>query len=200
MHHLLESDSRSRASTEGSRFPIDVHLRDGTPAMIWPLLATDGPGLQRGFDDLSPRSRQLRFLSPRAGLTPAMLRLLVDGVDQRRHLAFVLVALPPGEPDVVVGIGRLVQTPEDPSAADLAVTVKDDWQRRGIGALLAEALVARRPAEVTHLLTYVATDNPASLAMLQRLGPTTVAVSSGVYEVSVALRPVPLPAGHGRGV
>jgi hypothetical protein len=123
-----------------------------------------------------------------------MLRLLVDQVDQRRHVAFVLVALPPGQPDAVVGVGRLVQFAADPTTADIAVTVHDDWQGLGAGGLLADALIGHRPATVCRLSTYVAGQNPACLAMLRRLGPTTtVLVYSGVYEVSVALTPVPLP-------
>jgi RimJ/RimL family protein N-acetyltransferase len=176
------------------RFPIYARLRDDTPAMIWPLLPTDGPGLARGYTELSSRSRELRFLTSRGELGPDMLRRLVDSVDQRAHVAFVLVALPPGEPDEVVGVGRLVQDDTDPTAADIAVTVRDDWQGRGVGALLAEALVAHRPPQVSRLETSVAVENDASLSMLRRLGPTTVVRSyPGVYDVHVQLPAIPHP-------
>src|SRR3954452_13223210 len=105
MNGLVERAAhRGDAPTFTSGFPLEVRLRDGTPAMIWPLLPTDGSGLRRGFAELSSRSRELRFLSPASELSPAMLNLLVDKVDQQRHLAFVLVALPPGQPDAVVGV------------------------------------------------------------------------------------------------
>jgi RimJ/RimL family protein N-acetyltransferase len=175
-------------------FPVDLRLRDGTPALIWPLLSTDGPGLQLAWEKLSARSRESRFLTPRQELGPDMLKLLVGDVDQRRHLAFVLIALPPGGPDAVVGIGRLVQDEHDPAVADIAVTVDDDWQGRGIGALLVDALVRHRPTSVNRLVTVVAVDNKACLAMLRRLGAMTLANSyPGVFEVRVELETVPHP-------
>lgn len=183
-----ESDEHSPVQGE---FPLDRTLRDGTPALIWPLLPTDGPGLQLAWDQLSPHSRESRFLTPRHELGPDMLDVLVGEVDQRRHLAFVLVVLPPGGTDEVVGIGRLVQDELDPITADIAVTVRDDWQGRGVGSLLADALVQHRPAEVTRLLTVVAADNSASVAMLRRLGRTTISRGyPGVYDVRVELPPV----------
>lgn len=169
-------------------FPLVVTLRDGTPAMIWPLLPTDGQGLQLAWNELSPRSRESRFLTARRELGPDMMQRLVGDVDQHSHLAFLLTVLPPGGSDEAVGIGRLIQDPDDAAVADLAVTVRDDWQGRGIGVLLATALVQHRPAGVTRLLTAVASDNPASLAMLRRLGPTTLTQPyPGVYDVRVEL-------------
>jgi RimJ/RimL family protein N-acetyltransferase len=123
-----------------------------------------------------------------------MLQLLVEDVDQHSHVAFVLVALPPGRPDAVVGVGRLVQDSSDLTVADIAITVNDDWQSRGIGALLANALVEHRPEPVTRLVTVVAVENTACLAMLRRLGPTTLHTSyPGVFEVRVCLLALPLP-------
>lgn len=166
----------------------DVTLRDGTPAMIWPLLPTDGPALRHAFGELSPRSRRLRFLGELKDLGPSMLHRLVDEVDREHHIALVLVALPPDGPERPVAVGRLVQSTADPATADFAVTVADDWQGRGIGGLLAAAVVRERPAEVTRLVTAVATDNKASLAMLRRLGRTSVRLDGpGVYRVEVEL-------------
>jgi len=46
----------------------------------------------------------------------------------------------------------------------------------------------QRPAGVTHLLTEVAADNPASLAMLRRLGPVhTYDTGMGIVDVEVDL-------------
>ena len=58
------------------------------------------------------------------------------------------------------GVAHLVQDPDDPTTADIAVTVVDDWQGRGVGIALVAALVQRRPAAVTRLRTLVAVRQP----------------------------------------
>jgi RimJ/RimL family protein N-acetyltransferase len=151
----------------------EVTLRDGTAALIWPLLDNDHDLLRAGYAELSADSRQRRFLAPVPELSDSMLRLLVDGVDGVHHLALLLTVLPEGEPARPVGVARLVRYPGEPSMADVAVTVTDAWQGRGIATALMTALLARRPAEVTRLRTTVAADNRASLAMLARHGTTT---------------------------
>ncbi|MCD6639267.1 MAG: GNAT family N-acetyltransferase [Nocardioides sp.] len=166
----------------------EVILKDGTPGMVWPLLPTDRARLAEEFEKLSPETRRHRFLAPVVHLSDAMLKQLVDDVDGIDHVALVLVA--EVEEDVYdpVGIARMVRYPETPDAADLAVTVRDAWQGRGVATALLDVLARRRPEGVTHVITEVACDNPASLAMLRRLGPTQTKDNGfGAYDVIVDL-------------
>src|SRR5437764_7364220 len=169
--------------------PIESELSDGTPVMVWPLLPTDGQSLRQAFTELSPRSRRLRFLSPLDDLDSAMLRRLIDDVDQDHHVAFVMVAFPTdGRPEHPIGVARLVAYDDDPTTAEIAVTVVDEWQGFGAGTLLADVLMRHRSSRVRRLLTEVATDNPSSIAMLRRLGALRLRLSyPGVHEVTVAL-------------
>ena len=166
-----------------------VSLRDGTPGWVWPLLPTDRETLVREFETLSPESRRRRFLQPVLHLSDAMLTHLVDEVDGVDHVALVLMA-EVGDDLVPAGVARCVRYPEHPDAADIAVTVKDDWQGRGVATALLDVLMRHRPAGVTHLLTEVMADNPASLAMLRRLGPVrTYDTAMGILDVEVDLVP-----------
>ena len=175
----------SEAPTE---LPGQIALRDGTPALVWPLLPTDAGGLREAFRSLSDDARWSRFLTRRAELDDAMLRQLVEGVDGVRHIALVLIALPADAPGVPVGVGRLVQADDDPRTADIALTVADGWRGRGVGTALARALVAQRPASVRRLATVVADGNRPILALLSGLGTTTTRrAGSGVLEVTVDL-------------
>jgi len=174
----------------GQVLPGEFFLRDGTPAMIWPLLPTDADTLREGFRRLSPDSRQRRFLTVLGELDDPMIRLLVDSVDGVHHIALVLIALPPEGEEGPVGVAHLVQGPADPASADIAVTVLDDWQGRGAGTALVSALMQRRPAAVTRLRTLVAAGNRASLALLAGAGR----VSSGLPEQGVLDVTVELPA------
>jgi RimJ/RimL family protein N-acetyltransferase len=175
----------------GARFRISVrraarlvsgagHLRDGTPVRFRPLVAEDRDLLVAGFAALSGRSRRSRFLR---GVSDAqferMLPVLLDTVDQQSHVALLLYA--EGRP---IGVGRLRRFPSDPSVADLAVTVADDWHGWGAGTALARALLARA-GNVREIQTVVGQDNPASLRMLARLGRLRSDCVSGTCDVVV---------------
>jgi GNAT superfamily N-acetyltransferase len=168
----------------------ELTLRDGTPALIWPLLDTDRDLLQRGYAELSSDSRRSRFLTELPELSETLLRLLVEDVDGFDHVAVVLTVLPADGGARQVGVARLVRDPRQPTTADVAVTVLDAWQGRGVGAALMAALLARRPADITRLRTTVAADNRSSLAMLARSGRmTTRREGAGVLTVEVAELP-----------
>ncbi|WP_110240480.1 GNAT family N-acetyltransferase [Nocardioides gilvus] len=165
-----------------------VSLRDGTDAWIVDLKPSDRENLAQAFEELSPESRRQRFLTPMAHLTDTMLDHLVDDVDGVDHIALVLSAeTSPGTYDPIA-IARIVRYDDQPDAADLAVTVKDAWQGRGVASALLGVLVARRPVGVTRVITEVASDNDASLAMLRRLGPLeTEPNGHGAYDVTIEL-------------
>ena len=174
----------------GQVLPGEFVLHDGTPALLWPLLPTDAETLRDVFRRLSPGSRHHRFLQVLDQLDDPMIRLLVDSVDGVHHIALVLIVLPPQGQEELIGVAHLVQYPDDPATADIAVTVVDDWQGRGAGTALVSALLARRPAAVTRLRTLVAAGNRASLALLAGAGR----VSSGLPEQGVLDVTVDLPA------
>lgn len=172
----------------------DVTLRDGTPARIVRLQREDRDQLVAGFEELSEEARRQRFLTPTAHLSEAMISHLVDDVDFVDHVAYVLAVADPEQPDVFdpVAIGRMVRYEDAPDTADVAVTVKDAHQGRGIASALLDVLGRERPEGVTRILTEVVSGNEASLAMLRRLGPTTVESNGyGAFDVEVEL----LPAG-----
>lgn len=172
----------------------ELTLRDGTPAMIWPLTPNDARGLAENYRHLSAESRYTRFLSATRDLSDSMLRRLVDDVDGLEHVALILVVFPAGKddaddpPELAVGIGRMVRYPDEPTVADVAVTVHDEWRGRGVGSALLAELVAQRPAGVSQLHTQVTTDNKASLALLSQVGAmSTIPAGLDVYEVRVLL-------------
>lgn len=176
----------------GQGLPGEFFLRDGTPAMIWPLLPTDAGMLREGFRRLSEDSRQHRFLMALTELDDRMIELLVDSVDGVQHIALLLIVLPPEGEEGPVGVAHLFGDPADPASADIAVTVIDDWQGRGAGAALVSALMQRRPAEVTRLRTLVAAGNRASLALLAGAGRVSTGLpSQGVLDVTVDLPAAP---------
>src|SRR5207244_11350675 len=63
-------------------------LRDGSRVLLRRIKPSDSDALARTYERLSPRSRERRFLSAPAQLSPEDLRYLTD-VDGRRHAARV---------------------------------------------------------------------------------------------------------------
>jgi hypothetical protein len=95
--------------------------------LIRQVHSADAPLLADGFARLSARSRQLRYLTPKQELSPAELRYFTD-VDHHDHEALGALNHPGGRG---VGIARYVRDADDPQAAEIAVTIIDDWQGRG---------------------------------------------------------------------
>ncbi len=123
----------------------EVTLLDGTAAMVWPLLRQDREGLRQGYLRLSDESKYQRFLCSVAALSDDLLRVLVDDVDGVDHVALVLVVLPADSDEDLIGVGRLVRHPDRPTAADVAVTVLDEWQGCGAAGFLLAALMEQCP-------------------------------------------------------
>jgi GNAT superfamily N-acetyltransferase len=119
-----------------------AELRDGTRLALHAVGPEDRACIAAGFERLSARSRQSRFLRPMPRLDGATLDYLA-AVDGYGHLA-VAAATEAEEP---VGLARCVRLADEPETAEIAVTVLDDWQGRGVARVLATEL-ARRAALV----------------------------------------------------
>jgi len=148
--------------------------------------SADASLLGDGFARLSARSRQLRLLTPKKGLSPAELRYCTD-VGHHGHEAL-------GEPDYPggrgVGIARYVRDADDPQAAELAVTVIDDWQGRGLGTELVAQLSERARSEgIRRFTALVAADNPAMARLLRNVRADLVRREPGALQYEITLGP-----------
>jgi ribosomal protein S18 acetylase RimI-like enzyme len=161
-------------------------LTDGTSALIWPLGHEDRAALYDGYERLSPEARLHRFLACVPHLSTTILDQLVGTVDGVDHVALALVVIDEDHVGEPVGVARMIRYADQPTAADVAVTVLDEWQGRGVATALLDELMRQRPEGVTTLVTTVAADNAASLAMLRRLGPCTV-TSAGSNRLDVVV-------------
>src|SRR3982750_1897781 len=129
-------DGRRRGPT---RTPMCVRrLRTAATVRIRPIAPADAVLLNDGFAELSSYSRRLRFFIAKNGLTPAELKYFTD-VDHHDHEALVAVTRFGGKG---LAVARYIRDPRDHDAAELAVTVIDDWQARGLGTALTTRLAA----------------------------------------------------------
>jgi GNAT superfamily N-acetyltransferase len=164
-----------------------LRLPDGTLTEVRPIHPDDKPLLLSGFARLSPRSRYLRFMTPTPALSRQQLAYLSE-LDHVNHVA--LGVLVEGLP---AAVGRWVRLAGDPMAADLAVTVIDEYQRRGIGRALVEALAeVGRHRGVETLHCDVLAENTGMLALLRSLG-AELTLEGSVYHSVMPTRAVPPP-------
>jgi RimJ/RimL family protein N-acetyltransferase len=154
----LVTDPRARATTGG--------------LLIRELASADRFALVFMFSRLGEPSRYQRFLAIKPQLTSADLDFLTD-VDHWHHEAVIAFSPPPRAP---VGVARYVRSREF-DLAEVAVTVVDDWQRRGVGIELMLALRERAlRAGIGRFTAMVLRDNRGALRLARRFG-TTRAVS-----------------------
>jgi acetyltransferase len=154
------------------------------PALtVRPIAAADREPLHDAFLRLSDASRHRRFLAPKPRLTAAELRYLTE-VDHRSHEALLALA-PDGR---IVAVARYA--PHGPAGlAELAVTVEDKLQGRGIGTMLSFRLLAAAAANGIHTLTAsMLAGNEAARALCARLGFRMLGVHNGVIDAELQVR------------
>ena len=155
--------------------------------------AADREAIKSFVMALSLRSRFLRFFSPVALPTSALLRGMCGagpGTD-------ALVATVDG---VIVGhaMASDVTGPDGRPVADIGLVVADRWQGRGLGSQLLSRVIARAAARgVSGLVMEVLPENRRMLAMIAR-GFAGAGYEFGGGSVTVRV-PLPGPAAAGRG-
>ncbi len=169
---------------------LELRLRDGTRVLVRPIRAEDADRLGAGLHRLSAASRYQRFHAAVADLSPQQLRALT-AVDQVNHLAWIaLDPVLPGEP--AAGVARCIRLPEDRRIAEVAVTVVDAYQGRGLGTLLLGLLSQSAAAQgIRTFRAYVLEDNEAMLRIFRDLGADVRRLEEGVYQLDVPVHDDP---------
>ena len=131
-----------------------------------PIRPDDKAALESGLHRLSEQSVYRRFLSPKPGFTAAELRYLTE-IDGHDHVAIVIDD--PDELGELIAVGRWVRLADEPATAEIAITVADCWQRRGLGSLLARALGDEaRVQGIRRFTATVSAENEPALRLLEK--------------------------------
>ena len=132
-------------------------LSDGTRILVRPLRKSDAE-LERAFiKRLSPESRRMRFLGQMNEPSDALIKSLTD-LNPRRDVAFIALVHRDNEKREI-GVSRY-QTSPDGRICECAVTVSDEWQKKGLGTLLMRHLIeVARSRGIHKMISIDAADN-----------------------------------------
>lgn len=175
-HRLAQGAHRHRWHAPASALTLRVRQVRPEDAL---LLATI-------FAQLSPASRQARYLIARRELTAPELHYFTD-IDHHDHEAVIAVTRLRRKP---VGVARFIRDAGNRTSAEVAMEVVDEWQGRGVGSLLARRLAARaRHEDIAQLTALMAADNPRPRQLLSKVGAVTAVARDGPtvsYRVALA--------------
>jgi GNAT superfamily N-acetyltransferase len=163
-----------------------VVLRDGSEVVIDQVHRTDAGMLAEGFARLSEETRRLRFLTAKPRLSAEEVRYFTQ-VDHHDHEA-IGAMVPTGERGV--GLARYIRDPDDPEVAEIAITVADDWQGRGLGTELLRRITARAREEgICRFAALVDADNDTMIQLLHEIDGEVRETGSGAgavgYEITL---------------
>jgi GNAT superfamily N-acetyltransferase len=172
----------------GRDFHEEHVLSDGTRVTLRHLTPDDRDELHAAFHRLSPESRYRRFFAGMGDLDEHTLDYLMsaDGVDHVAIVAATDTLDMKGEQGL--GIARFIRLADEPHVAEVAVTVVDDQQGKGLGTLLL-GTAARAAVErgITHFRAEILATNGPMLQLLQDLGVTMQPTGDGTVLCDVTL-------------
>jgi acetyltransferase len=164
-----------------------VTLPDGHQIRVRTLRRCEEAPIRELFARLSVQSRYQRFLSPMPSLPEPVVRLLACG-DDRRQLSFVAEYRAGAAAVETIGLGSY--GPVDDRTAEVALVVRDDWQRHHVGIELAtRVLLAAEARGFDRFVATVLHDNVAIRRLLRHVGDVVSGrFSGGVAELAFVRR------------
>ncbi|MFE9194376.1 GNAT family N-acetyltransferase [Micromonospora sp. NPDC007208] len=162
---------------------VTLVLPDGAEVAVRPASAHDLSGVLELHEACSPHSRQRRYLGG-ALPQPARLRRLLE--PSRGLTLIATTAGADGTAESVVAMANLLGEGDE---AEVALLVRDDWQRRGLGSALLRRLAQHADRSgYAALVLHVQASNDPMLRTLHRLGrPAAAERDGGLVTLTVPL-------------
>jgi acetyl coenzyme A synthetase (ADP forming)-like protein len=170
--------------TYPAQYESDVVLRDGSTLRVRPVRPSDETALKELHDRLSPDSTYFRFFGLRAENASEVSRLLRTDYDNE----FSLVAESGAR---LSGVASYSRNPKLPERAEVAFTIADALQGRGVGTRMLEMLAAiARDHQIRIFDAYVLHDNERMTRVFLDSGfQVERRLESGVFHVVLQLEP-----------
>ena len=172
--------------------PISIGLafqaRDGRAYTLRRVTPADAGRLAEFLSRLSQQTRWLRFMTPRP-FSPELVRAEVARIVAGGAGSYVtLIVTESHDGEAAVAVAELA-CDHDSATGEIAVVVRDDAQRKGIGGLLMRQLVQiAQERGLTHLHSDMFAENYPMRHLLRGLGlPSTTTIHSGEMHVIIGM-------------
>jgi acetyl coenzyme A synthetase (ADP forming)-like protein len=167
-----------------AQYASDVVLRDGSTLHLRPIRADDAGRLEELYGRLSPESIYNRFFGfPHMDRTRLERLAVIDYLNE-----FALVGETGGR---LSAVARFIRDPKAADRAEVAFTIADALQGRGIGTRLLERLAEiARERGIAWFDAYVLADNRRMMQVFLDSGfDVQRRLDGGVFHVTLSLRP-----------
>lgn len=135
---------------------------------LGPVLPGNREQISRGLKDLSSESIRNRFLGSKKEFSGAELEYLTN-LDGWNHYAFGIEERE--RPFRGVSVARMVRSSVNPSEAEVAITVIDEFQNLGLGTLLIKLIaLAAHEREIERLTFTTLPQNNGIQKLIQKIG------------------------------
>lgn len=143
-----------------------MRLRDGTEVTIRPIRADDKERMRSAFHALDAESVYRRVFSMKKELSAEELRRLTE-LEPANEVALV-ATIGSGDAERIIGGGRFIVSGD---SAEIAFTVEEDYQGRGIASrLLRELAAIARARGIARFEAFVLPENASMLGVFERSG------------------------------
>ena len=156
---------------DARNYEAKATLKDGRGVSVRGIRPDDKAMIEATFQRLSPESIFRRFFTAKSTLTEVELKWITE-VDFENTVALV-VELDKGDQQAIVGAGRYIQydAKDAVRTAEIAFTVEDELQGKGIGKLLMKHLtIIGRAKGVARFEALVLTENKGMLGVFSSSG------------------------------
>jgi acetyl coenzyme A synthetase (ADP forming)-like protein len=162
-----------------SEYELDIVLRDGGGARVRPIKPEDAGLIRDFFETLGPESRYFRFFRIKESLEQKEVDFFTQ-VDYADRMA--LIALLEGK---MIAVARYDREGHDATAAEVAFSVADKHQGRGIGTQLLQLLTNHaRSHGIERFHAYVLPENRQMMRLFRNSGyEMTRTLDEGVFTV-----------------
>jgi GNAT superfamily N-acetyltransferase len=162
-----------------------LELKEGPKVFLRPLKLTDEGLLRDLFYKLSPESIHYRFFQMIQSMPHKKLQEFLR-IDYEADMALVVLTSAVEEEAEMLAIAHYLKNPRT-NFAEAAFLVRDDWQGRGIGTALLQALVeTARQQGIAGFLADVLADNEGMLKVFHRCGfPIESRLEENVYSLRI---------------
>jgi RimJ/RimL family protein N-acetyltransferase len=159
--------------------------KDNTYLCFKALEREDRDKFIEGFKKLSPKTVYHRFFGFMKELTPRQLEDLLN-IDKKDHVAWAAFDIVDDEA-IGIGVGRFRRSLDNPQEAELALTVIDEYQFKGVGTILLGIMYyLASHLDINTFTAVILSDNSKLIRRFKELGAQMTRVGTE-YEMRLPI-------------